>query len=153
MNMTAIVIVTDTSAMTVAGITRLGLGRVLSPPVFIDGVANFTQAREFTRQFQDLDGGEILHRVGWWVAQRFEQANTNQHWNVMLGKPQQNGGLLHVEHGRQSPQVEQLFGLCGNEFRFAIRLYHQRFVDFAIHNLPSVNEMVTAATWVFSAAV
>ena len=64
-----------TSLMTVAGITRLGLGRVISPPVFINGIADFAEARKFTRQFQDLDGSEILHRVGWWVAQRFEQAD------------------------------------------------------------------------------
>lgn len=77
-----------------------GLGRVLSPPVFINGIADFARAREFTRQFQNLDGSEILHRVGWWVAERFEQADANQHRNVMLGKAEQNGGLLDVEHGR-----------------------------------------------------
>ena len=82
-----------------------------------------------------------------------EQADANQHRNVMLGKAQQNGGLLYVEHGRQSPQVEQFLGLCRNKLWFAIRLCGQRFVDFAIHNLPSVNEMATVATWVFSAAV
>src|ERR1035441_4746283 len=134
--------------MTVARMTRLGLGRVLSPPVFIDSVADFAQAREFTRQFQELDGSEILHRVWWWVAQRFEQADANQHRNVMLGKAQQNGGLLYVEHGRQSPQVEQFFGLCGNKFRFAIRLCSQRFIDFAIHSLSSVKVMTTEATTV-----
>ena len=43
-------------AMIVAGIMRLGLGRILSTPVFINGVADFAQPGDFTRQFQDSDG-------------------------------------------------------------------------------------------------
>ena len=63
------------------------------------------------------------------VAQRFDQADANQHRNIVLGQAQQNGRLLNVEHGGQSPQVEQFPGLGGDEFRFAVRLGGQRFID------------------------
>jgi hypothetical protein len=65
--------------------TRLALGRVLSPPVFIDSVADFAQAREFTRQFEDLDGSEILDGVGLLKPLGDPPPNANQHRNVMLG--------------------------------------------------------------------
>jgi hypothetical protein len=85
--------------MTVARMMRLGLRRILAPPVFTDRVSDFAQAREFPCQFQDVDGSEILNCIRRWVVQQLEQANANQHGNVMLGKSQKDGSLLYAEQG------------------------------------------------------
>ena len=136
--------------MPIALRARLGFNRafagVLAAPVFIDRVADFIEDEKFARQFQNLRRAETFHGIGRRVAQRFEQSGAHQHRNIMLGQPQHYRRLRHVQHGGQSPQVQQFHCRRGNQSRLAIRFGGQHFIDLVIHGFCSLKVMVTEVT-------